>query len=114
MDSGLALRAPRNDGVQRSGDALAHYNDATLCSRDAHAPELCMSNLPFEIKGRRECRASDAPAASRAKNGSTRVSPPQVTPVHPAFPARWFYGLFQALPGDRAFLSPSSLRSVSF
>jgi hypothetical protein len=26
---------------------------------------------------------------------------------HPAFPAQWFYGLYRALPGDRAFLPPS-------
>jgi len=26
----------------------------------------------------------------------------------PAFPAQWFYGLFRALLGDRAFLPPSS------
>jgi hypothetical protein len=31
---------------------------------------------------------------------------------NPAFPARWFYGLFRALPGDRAFLPPSPLRSL--
>jgi len=31
---------------------------------------------------------------------------------HPAFPARWFYGLFRALPGDRACLPPSSPRSL--
>src|ERR1035438_9595336 len=31
---------------------------------------------------------------------------------HPAFPTRWFYGLYRALPGDRAFLPPSSLRSL--
>jgi hypothetical protein len=31
---------------------------------------------------------------------------------HPAFPAQWFYGLFRALPGDRAFLPPSSPRSL--
>jgi hypothetical protein len=30
----------------------------------------------------------------------------------PAFPAQWFYGLLRALPGDRAFLPPSSLRSL--
>ena len=29
-------------------------------------------------------------------------------PKSPGIPAReWFYGLFRALPGDRAFLSPS-------
>jgi hypothetical protein len=27
---------------------------------------------------------------------------------NPAFPAQWLYGLLRALPGDRAFLSPSS------
>src|ERR1700730_751982 len=31
---------------------------------------------------------------------------------NPAFPARWFTGLFRALPGDRAFLPPSSPRSL--
>jgi len=30
--------------------------------------------------------------------------------VSPAFPARWFYGFLRALPGDRAFLPPSSVR----
>ena len=40
----------------------------------------------------------------------TRVS--QVTPAkHPAFPAQWFYGLLRALPGDRAFLSPSPAKT---
>ena len=34
------------------------------------------------------------------------------TGKHPAFPAQWFYGLCRTLPGDRAFLSPSSLRSL--
>jgi hypothetical protein len=29
---------------------------------------------------------------------------------HPAFPTQWFYGLYRALPGDRAFLPPSSAR----
>ena len=29
------------------------------------------------------------------------------SPKSPAFPARWFYGLLRALPGDRACLPPS-------
>jgi hypothetical protein len=29
--------------------------------------EFCIEILPAEIRGRRECRALDAPAASRAK-----------------------------------------------
>ena len=31
----------------------------------------------------------------------------------PAFPAQWFYGLCRALPGDRAFLSPSFAKIAS-
>ena len=38
---------------------------------------------------------------------NTRVSHRRYTRKHPAFPARWFYGLYRALPGDRAFLPPS-------
>src|SRR5437016_71008 len=30
----------------------------------------------------------------------------------PAFPAQWLYGLLRALPGERACLPPSSLRSL--
>jgi hypothetical protein len=30
---------------------------------------------------------------------------------HPAFPAQWFYGLYRALPGDRACLPPSPAES---
>jgi hypothetical protein len=41
---------------------------------------------------------------------STRVS--QVTPESPGIPRAMVYGLFRALPGDRAFLPPSSLRSL--
>ena len=37
-----------------------------LASRDAIAPEL-MHKTSLEKRGRRECRAHDAPAASRAK-----------------------------------------------
>src|SRR5258708_2508118 len=31
---------------------------------------------------------------------------------HPAFPAQWLYGLWRDLPGERAFLPPSSLIGV--
>src|SRR5205809_5293416 len=30
----------------------------------------------------------------------------------PAFPTQWLYGLLHALPGERAFLPPSPLRSL--
>jgi hypothetical protein len=51
--------------------------------------------------------AACAPTASRANKESTRVSHHRFAEDDPAFPARWLYGLLHALPGDRAFLSPS-------
>src|ERR1700730_10487122 len=41
---------------------------------------------------------------------NTRVSHHGHTGKRPAFPAQWFYGLFRALPGDRALLPPSSAK----
>ena len=41
---------------------------------------------------------------------STRVS--QVTPESPGIPRAMVYGLLRALPGDRALLPPSPLRSL--
>ena len=44
---------------------------------------------------------------------STRVSSPQLQPESPGIPARnGFNGFLRALPGDRAFLSPSSAEMV--
>jgi hypothetical protein len=82
-----------------------------LATNFARALSLLRS---LNSRGSRECRAFGAPAASCAKIKSTRVSTPQVRRNDPAFPARWLYDLFRALSGDRAFLSPSPLRSVSF
>jgi hypothetical protein len=63
-------------------------------------------------RGRREYRAPGAPAAACAKVEveSTRVS--QVTPKTPGIPRAMVYGLLRALPGDRALLPPSPLRSL--
>jgi hypothetical protein len=50
----------------------------------------------------------DAPAASCAKENKHTSIVTTVTPVSPGIPrAIGFNGLFRALPGDRAFLSPS-------
>src|SRR5580700_2190836 len=59
------------------------------------------------MRGRREDRASDAPAASYVKIKNIRVSTPQVHRIDPAFPAQWFYGFLRALPGEPGLLSPS-------
>ena len=80
------------------------------------APELCLEMLRCATQeGRGECRVPVAPAASCAKVESTRVSHHEVAPGSPGIPARnGFNGLLRALPGDRAFLSPSPAdRSLS-
>jgi hypothetical protein len=53
-------------------------------------------------RGRRECRAPNAPAAWWAEKGrgAHQQSSPRVYRKHPAFPAQWFYGLLRALPGE--------------
>jgi hypothetical protein len=55
-----------------------------------------------------------APAASRAENKSTRAKSPQARPDHPAFPARWFYGFFRALPGDRLCCRRRTWEAITF
>ena len=62
-------------------------------------PKVCWKFPYPPIRGRRECRAPDAPD-SRVCNGSgsTRVS--QVTPESPGTPRAMVYGLLRDLPGD--------------
>jgi hypothetical protein len=71
----------------------------------------CVS--PSRIRGRRECRAPDAPA-SRVCRGSGCCAHALVRSHRksPGIPRAVVYGLLRALPGDRALLSPSPLRSL--
>src|SRR5260370_40898833 len=62
-----------------------------------------------EIRGRRECRARDAPAASCVKK-QTHELVTTVTPERPGVPRAMVYGLLRALPGDHACLTPSPAR----
>ena len=82
---------------------MTSKHNSAFSRRDA--PELVHVFPPN--RGRGECRVPTAPAASRvAKN--TRVSHHGRTGT-PGIPARnGFNGFLRALPGDRAFLSPSS------
>ena len=72
-----------------------------------HAPEVLHLFPPSANKGRRECRAADAPD-SRVCNGSGRTHTRcQVTPESPGIPHAMVYGLYRALPGARALWPPS-------
>jgi hypothetical protein len=72
------------------------------------APELCGYIVPPENRGRRECRALDAPAALRAKVESTQASHHGHTGNTRHSLRNGFNGFLRALPGDRACLPPSS------
>jgi hypothetical protein len=63
--------------------------------------EVCHHHRPSQFRGRRECRAPDAPE-SRVCNDSGRThTRSQVTPESPGIPHAMVYGLCRALPGDR-------------
>jgi hypothetical protein len=74
---------------------------AALCAR------VVQYHLPSEIRGRRECRAPGAPAASRVEK-NTRVSHHGHAGFTRHSPRNGFNGFLRALPGDRALLPPSS------
>src|SRR6266852_5357142 len=60
------------------------------------------------LRGRGECRAPVAPAASCALVVIERTRGTTSTPASPGIPARnGFNGFLRALPGDRALLPPS-------
>ena len=74
-------------------------------------PALFDQRAPCCPRGRRECRAPGAPAASCAKK-STRVRNHGHAGITRHSPRNGFNGFLRALPGDRALLSPSSPRSL--
>jgi hypothetical protein len=72
--------------------------------------EVCSLVRLSPKRGRRECRALDAPD-SRVCNGCGRTHTRcQVTPESPGIPHAMVYGLYRALPGARALWPPSSAK----
>jgi hypothetical protein len=69
--------------------ALAPRNDVTHLRLPAAQYVRVIASMPSE-RGRRECRALAAPAASRAKNKKHTSIVTTVTPETRAFPAQWF------------------------
>ena len=83
---------------------------AQIACRGYDVPELCVIRRPshdVEGAGRPGTQCSPWAPCNRRRGGRTTGEPEQ---HH--FPAQWFYGLFRALPGDRAFLPPSPPRSL--
>jgi hypothetical protein len=92
---------------------LRNDADTVSRSRGAISPELVKTSCP-QKRGRRECRALDAPAAWRAKKtGHTSVESHHghigITRHSPHNGLR----LLRALPGDQDFLTPSPVDEIS-
>jgi hypothetical protein len=111
--SEFADRPPTPDPSPPRADARGGRGEDTPShSRGVKRPSDAKNFRPL-FRGRRECRAPGAPAAARAKVESKKAHAlVRSHRKHPAFPAQWFYDLFRALPGDRALLPPSLLRSL--
>jgi hypothetical protein len=68
-----------------AGNDVGHKSAISPHAREFYPEHPALS----KIRGRRECRAPDAPAASRVEK-NTRVSHHGHTGKRPAFPAQWF------------------------
>src|SRR5258708_38103400 len=80
---------------------------AARCARSSEEPS------PKEGVGNAGCPVHPQPRVLSGSSRCTRVFTavaPEIT-RHPR--TQWFYGLCRALPGDRAFLSPSLARIAS-
>ena len=82
-------------------------------SRGEKSPELCII-VSLKNRGRRECRALGQRPRPRVRNEkSTRDSHHRSAKQSGIPCANGFNGFLRALPGDRAFLSPSPARCES-
>src|ERR1700727_2513712 len=80
-------------------------------SRRMTARSFAGKFLALEKEGAGNAGRPMRPQPGRAeKQAMPVVTVTTVTPENPAFPAQWFYGFLRALPGDRAFLPPSSAK----
>jgi len=103
--------AHRKSGLLRR---FAPRNDAETYFRILAARKRPSDAQFFRpLRGRGECRVPSAPAAARVVVVNTRVSHHGYT-GSPGIPAHdGVNGLFRALPGDRALLSPSPMELPS-
>jgi len=102
-DSPIAHLGSATDASPRNDEVFA---DERPHSRGVIRPSFA-SAAPNN-RGRRESRASDAPAASRAKVKKHTSKSTTGSPERAGLPcADGFNGFLRGLPGDRAFLPPS-------
>src|SRR5439155_2544759 len=82
-------------------------------SRGAFRPRFYKFVVPLEKRGRRESRVpTDTRGLVCQTHSNRRTRAYRFSRNSPAFPTQWLYGLLRALPGERACLPPSLLRSL--
>jgi hypothetical protein len=106
-----AQRIQRCQTARNPHDPAGAAPQAWLRDPAACPHEVCLSCPPGNrrAQGMPGARCTRSLACESEKHASKS---PQVHRTGPAFPARWFYGLFRALPGERALLPPSSPGSL--
>ena len=103
--------APRNDGHDFRSPCHRPYCFTFQTARRVptrlrdlaagFARGLPRTSRLLKFRGRRECRALDAPAASCVKKQTHERSHHGHTGNHPAFPAQWFTAYFALSPVTR-------------
>src|ERR1700737_1157426 len=76
-------------------------------SRGAMRPGFAFISISRRKEGAGNAGRPMRPIAAWAMVGVERTRVSQVTPESPGIPRAMVYGLYRALPGDRAFLPPS-------
>jgi hypothetical protein len=106
-----SLRAKAKQSIAWRKERMDCFASLAMTSRHSlafprrDAPESWMSLPPIEGAGNTGCALHPRSRVQKCTKKRTRAY--RFSGGNPAFPAQWFYGLFRALPGDRAFLPPS-------
>src|SRR3979409_2521252 len=83
------------------------HRDTTSQSRGLERPRFALTSRPLQSEGAGNAGRPMRPIAACAMIAVERTRVSRVTPESPRIPRAMVYGLFRALPGDRAFLPPS-------
>src|SRR6202045_129334 len=97
----------RRPGMRRVFVSTSRSTNTTSRSRGLICPRFARDFLTLHSEGAGNTGRPMRPIAACAMSVVERTRVSQVTPESPGTPRAMVYGLFRALPGDRAFLPPS-------
>ena len=99
---GFRARATARPGMTKTGRATPTRHACAFPRH--HLPEFCLASPQWRAQGVPGAKPHPRPCV---RNEEAHKQVTTGWPDSPALPAQWCYGLFRALPGDRAFLPPS-------